>query len=78
MGLLRALRLASISERFNSTGKLKKKKRKKSSLKTVNHHRDGIYTSFRLALAAFTEVIDFLFLTDSEGPGSNPLKANFS
>ena len=57
MGLLRALRLASISERFNSTRKLKKKKTKKSSLKTVNHHGEGMYTSFKLALAAFTEVV---------------------
>ena len=59
MGLLKALRLASISERFNSTRKLKKKekKTKKSSLKTVNHHGEGMYTSFKLALAAFTEVV---------------------
>ena len=57
MGLLRALRLASISERFNSTRKFKKKKTKKSSLKTVNHHGEGMYTSFKLALAAFTEVV---------------------
>ena len=48
MGLLRALRLVSISERFNSTRKLLKKK-KKSHLKTVNHHSDGRYTSFKPA-----------------------------
>ena len=58
MGLLWALRLASVSERFNSTRKLKKKT-KKSSLKTVNHHREGIYTSFKLNPSALTEVVQW-------------------
>ena len=56
IGWLFALGLASISERFNSTRKLKKKA-KKSSLKTVDHHREGIYTSFKLGLSVFTEVV---------------------
>ena len=30
------------------------KKTKKSSLKTVNHHREEIYTSFKLELSAFS------------------------
>ena len=35
-------------------------KKKKSSLKTVNHHREGIYTSFKLELSAFTEVVQWV------------------
>ena len=34
-----------------------KKKTSKASLKTVNHNREGIYTSFKLDLSAFTEVV---------------------
>ena len=30
--------------------------RKKTSLKTVDHHREGIYTSFKLELSGLTEV----------------------
>ena len=33
------------------------KKPSKASLKTVNHDREGIYTSFKLDLSAFTEVV---------------------
>ena len=52
--------VASVSERFNSTRKLKKKKQtKKSSLKTVNHHRERIYISFKLDLSEFTEVVQW-------------------
>ena len=47
-------------KRFNSTLKLKKKKTKKSILKTVNHHKEGIYTSFKLALSVFTEVVQWI------------------
>ena len=54
MGLLWALRLAPISERFVS------KKKEKSSLKTVNHHTKGIYASFKLQLPAFTEVVQWI------------------
>ena len=36
---------------------IKKKEKKKWSLKTVNHHREGIYTPFKLELSALTEVI---------------------
>ena len=31
-----------------------------SSLNTVNHHREGIYTSFKLELSVFTEVIKLI------------------
>ena len=31
-----------------------------SSLKTVNHHRQGIYTSFILNLAALTDVVQWM------------------
>ena len=53
------------------------------SLKTVNHHREGLYTSFKHILTAFTEMVQWkenllLVLTDSEGPGSNPLEAHLS
>ena len=34
-----------------------KKKPEKTSLKTVNHHREGIFTSFKLELSASTEVV---------------------
>ena len=37
-------------------------------LKTFSHHREGIYTSFKLVCALF------LLETYSEGPGSNPLR----
>ena len=56
IGWLFALGLASISERFNSARKLKKKA-KKSSSKSVDYHREGIYTSFKLGLSVFTEVV---------------------
>ena len=39
---------------------MKKKNQKKSSLKTVNHHREGIYASFKLELSAFTEVVQWV------------------
>ena len=29
-------------------------------MKTVNHHREGIYTSFKLALSAFTKVVQWI------------------
>ena len=35
------------------------RKRKKSSLKTASHHREGIYTSFKLELSAF-EVVQWI------------------
>ena len=54
MGLLWALRLASISWRFNSTRKWKKST-KKSFLKTVNHHREGIHTSFKGPVIIYVE-----------------------
>ena len=38
----------------------KKTNWKKPSLKTVNHHREGIYTSFKLESSAFTEVIQLI------------------
>ena len=31
-------------------------RKKKTSLKTVDHHREGIYTSFKLELSGLTEV----------------------
>ena len=46
-GLLWALRLASINERFNSRRKLKKEKTKKSSLK-------------KLEMSGFTEVVQWI------------------
>ena len=54
----------------------------KSSLKTANHHREGIYTTFKLQLSALTEVVQWIetfisVLTYLEGPGSNPLKVIF-
>ena len=57
---------------------------KKVILKTVDHHRDGTYASFKLESSALTEEVQwieafkFLVVTDSEGPGLNPLEANFS
>ena len=36
------------------------KKANKSSLKTVDHHREGIYTSFKLGQSEFTEVIQLI------------------
>ena len=46
-----------------------------SSLKTVNHHGEGIHISFKLELRTFTQVVQWiealtLVLTDSMGPGS--------
>ena len=41
----------------NNNNNNNKKKTKKSSLKTVNFHREGIYTSFKLKLSALTEVV---------------------
>ena len=32
----------------------------------------------KLELSAFTEVVQWIVLTGSEGPGSNPLEVNFS
>ena len=37
-----------------------KKKNKKSSLKTVHHHREGIYTSFKIVLTALTDVVQWV------------------
>ena len=34
--------------------------RKKKSLKTVNRHREGIYTSFKLELSGLTEVVQWI------------------
>ena len=36
------------------------KKKKKASLKTVNHHGEGIYNSFNLELSAFAEVVQWI------------------
>ena len=44
-----------FSPRFNST-----RKPKKSSLETIDHHREGIYTSFKLDLSAFKEVVQWI------------------
>ena len=34
--------------------------KQKTSLKTVNHHREGIYTSFKLELPGLTEVVQWI------------------
>ena len=60
---------------------IKKKKTKKSSFKTVNHHKEEIYTSFKLSVYRGGPVdrgVKLLVLTDSEGPGSKGLEAKFS
>ena len=41
-------------QKKNENNNNNNKKTKKSSLKTVNHHREEIYTSFKLELSAFS------------------------
>ena len=55
----------------------------KSSLKTANHHREGIYTTFKLQLSALTEVVQwietFIFSSNvSGGSGFESPESNFS
>ena len=59
--------------------KKKKKKTKKSSLKTVKHHREGIYTSFKvycqfLPRWSSGQWRKLIVVADFDSPGSNPLK----
>ena len=84
MDLLWALSLASVSERFNSTRKLKtKKKRKRHPWKlsiTIEKEYIPLLNSNcqRLPRCCSGQRRELLVLTDSEGPGSNPLEAYFS
>ena len=61
----------------SSFDQLKIKKRNQK----VNHYREGIYTSFKLELSAFTEVVQWieaLTFSSSWGSGFKSLEANFS
>ena len=49
----------------------------KSSLKTANHHREGIYTTFKLQLSALTEVVQWIetFIFSSNVSGGSGFKS---